>query len=76
MGEGMRAYFKNNMRNGFGVMIYQDRQGNMKRAVAMKESVNFRDDERNGQGIMIYSNDGRRLKGEFKDVQNVFINYN
>jgi hypothetical protein len=26
---------------------------------------------RNGQGIMIYSNDGRRLKGEFKD--NVFI---
>jgi len=29
---------------------------------------------RNGKGVMIYSNDGRRLKGEFKD--NVFTNYN
>jgi hypothetical protein len=56
------------MRNGFGVMIYQDRG---KYEEGSSYEGEWLDDERNGQGIMIYSNDGRRLKGEFKD--NVFI---
>ena len=63
--------FKNNMRNGFGIMTYQDRG---KYEEGSSYEGEWLDDERNGQGVMIYSNDGRRLKGEFKD--NVFINYN
>ena len=59
------------MRNGYGVMTYQDRG---KYEEGSTYEGEWLDDKRHGQGIMIYSNDGRRLKGEFKD--NVFTNYN
>ncbi|MDA8981487.1 hypothetical protein N9H18_02580 [Candidatus Thioglobus sp.] len=57
--------------HGKGIMTYPDRG---KYEEGSSYEGEWLDDERNGQGIMIYSNDGRRLKGEFKD--NVFINYN
>ncbi len=60
--------YKNNKRNGYGVMIYQD---GGKYSEGSRYEGNWVDDKRNGQGVMIYLNDSRRLKGEFKD--DIFI---
>ena len=60
--------FKNNQRNGFGVMIYQD---GGKYSEGSRYEGGWRDDKRHGKGVMIYPNDSRRLIGEFRD--DIFI---
>jgi hypothetical protein len=67
-GRRYEGNYKNNNRDGFGVMVYPE---NGMYQEGSRYEGEWRNDKRHGQGIMTYQDDGRSLKGGFKE--NVFI---
>jgi hypothetical protein len=67
-GRRYEGEYKDNNREGYGVMTYPDRGMYQEGSRYVGEWKNGR---RDGQGVMTYLDDDRRLEGEFRD--NVFI---
>ena len=67
-GSRYEGEFLNNQRNGYGVMVYQD---GAKYQEGSRYEGEWLNDMRHGNGEMIYLNDGRRLRGLFKE--NAFV---
>ena len=67
-GRRYEGEYKDNKRDGYGIMTYQD--GGFYQEGSRYEGE-WKNDKRNGQGVMTYLDDGRSLEGEFKE--DVFI---
>jgi len=67
-GRRYEGEYKDNKRDGYGIMTYQD--GGLYKEGSRYEGE-WKNDKRDGQGVMTYLDDGRRLEGEFKE--DVFI---
>ena len=67
-GRRYEGEYKDNKRDGYGIMTYQD-EGLYQEGSRYKGE--WKNDKRDGQGVMTYLDDGRRLEGEFKE--DVFI---
>jgi len=63
-GRHYEGEYKNNKRDGYGIMTYQD--GSLYQEGSHYEGE-WKNDKRDGQGVMTYLDDGRRLEGEFKE---------
>ena len=68
MVKAMKVIFQEGMIDGYKVMVYQDRS---KYHEGSRYEGEWLNDMRHGNGEMIYLNDGRRLKGLFKE--NAFV---